>query len=78
MTDFLSDASKIYIDALKRMGMFVSWSMPQHDKNSEHLEEMLRKRVKEEAVGIRQTKNARIARRALKEVAYLKMSENGN
>jgi hypothetical protein len=74
MTDFLTDASKIYVNALKRMGLFFSWSMPQHDENS--LEEMLRKRVKEEAVGIRQTKNARIARAALKEVAYLKMSKD--
>jgi hypothetical protein len=76
MTDYLTNASKIYIEALKNMGLWVSWGFQQDDDNSIHLEMVLRDRVKEEAISVRQTRNARIARSALKEVAYLKMSEN--
>lgn len=71
----MTEATKIYVKAFKSMELFVSWDDSLNPfKCDEDEEAHLRQGLMSIASTGKWSRDARTARRALKEVAYLKMS----
>lgn len=69
----MNKACKIYVDAITKAGLWYSWESD--ELTDESFEESLRQVVLKISRNDRQSDSSRIARRALKEVAYLKMQD---
>lgn len=72
----MTEAIKIYVNAINRMNNFLYWSYDDIDKfkSDEDEEAFIRQHLLKIANERRWKSEARIARAALKEVSFLKMS----